>query len=243
MKAGVVTFPGSNCDDDAHFALSHSAGFQVERLWHKSNPDLSKCDLIVVPGGFSYGDYLRCGAIAAASPIMTSIKAFAGAGGFVIGICNGFQILCEAGLLPGALTKNSGLSFLCQDVDLVVESSESPWTGGLAPGEKLTLPIAHGDGRYVISPEGMALLRENHQVLLTYAPSPIEARAGSPIGNSPNGSLGNIAGICNENRNVFGLMPHPERATEMRSRDGMKIWSSVRAAIQKKRPDGQGGKE
>ncbi|MBI1859713.1 MAG: phosphoribosylformylglycinamidine synthase subunit PurQ, partial [Deltaproteobacteria bacterium] len=199
MKAGIVTFPGSNCDDDAYYALTHLAGFQGERHWHKSTPDFSDCDLVILPGGFSYGDYLRCGAMAAVSPIMESVKAFAGKGGLVLGICNGFQILCEAGLLPGALARNSGLTFSCQDVVLKVESNQGPWTNELTAGQTLTIPIAHGDGRYVIPEAEVERMRSRGEILLTYQ-------------NNPNGSVGDIAGVCNAQKNVFGLMPHPERA-------------------------------
>lgn len=222
MKAGIVTFPGSNCDDDAYYALTHSVGFQAEKLWHKSTSSLSDCDLVVLPGGFSYGDYLRCGAMAAVSPVMASIKQFAANGGLVLGICNGFQILCEAGLLPGALTRNSGLSFICKDVTLKVESSQSPWTEGLEVGKPLVLPMAHGDGRYIISESDGEAMRTRGEILFTYE-------------NNPNGSVLNIAGVCNSAKNVFGLMPHPERATDLRSRDGMKIWKSLVGFLDKKR--------
>lgn len=222
MRAAVVTFPGSNCDDDAFFTLAHTCEWETDRLWHKDKPDLSKYDLVVLPGGFSYGDYLRCGAIASLSPIMQAVKDFAAKGGLVLGICNGFQILCEAGLLPGALARNEKLKFVCRDVGLKVESTDSPWTRSAEPGQILVFPIAHGDGRYVCTAEEHDQLARNGQILLTYAPVP-----GLENDANPNGSAFGIAGVCNERKNVFGLMPHPERATDLRSRDGMTLWRSV----------------
>lgn len=216
MKAGVVTFPGSNCDDDAIFTLEKNAGFEVVRLWHKDETDLSGFNLVILPGGFSYGDYLRCGAMASLSPIMQKIKDFAEKGGLVLGICNGFQILCEVGLLPGALARNEKLNFICSDVALKVESTESPWTKLFQKNEKVVFPIAHGEGRYIVEDEVYQKMKANGQILMSY-----EA--------NPNGSLHNIAGICNTNKNVFGLMPHPERATDLRSRDGMKLWDSIKS--------------
>lgn len=229
MRAAVVTFPGSNCDDDAFFTLSRTCEWKTERLWHKDQPDLSGYDLVVLPGGFSYGDYLRCGAIASVSPIMDAVRAHAKRGGRVLGICNGFQILCESGLLPGALARNEKLQFVCRDVGLKVESIDSPWTCAAKAGQVLSFPIAHGDGRFVISAEDHARLLDNGQVLLTYAPLPGQGTEGNP-----NGSSFGIAGVCNAEKNVFGLMPHPERATDLRSRDGMTIWRSVRQAAEGK---------
>jgi len=229
MKAAVITFPGSNCDDDAVFTLE-KVGFRVDRLWHKDTPDLSNYQLIVLPGGFSYGDYLRCGAIASLAPIMEKVKAFAEQGGFVIGICNGFQILCESGLLPGAVARNSGLRFICRDVNLKVGNHDTPWTSEMKAGEVVVWPIAHGDGRFVISDDGLKALKEKSQVLFYYSDAGGKV---SPESN-PNGSLENIAGICNEKRNVFGLMPHPERASDLRSLHGMKLWNSLKKAIEQK---------
>lgn len=218
MKAGVITFPGSNCDDDVVDCLQRIGGFEVERLWHKESPDLTSFKLIVLPGGFSYGDYLRCGAMASCSPIMDKVKAFASHGGFVLGICNGFQILCESGLLPGALAKNLGLNFICADVSVQIETSDSPWTLKTEKNQLLSLPIAHGEGRYIIDDQGYDELLKNSQILMTYR-------------NNPNGSSHNIAGICNRNKNVFGLMPHPERASDLRSKDGLKIWDSLKTHL------------
>jgi phosphoribosylformylglycinamidine synthase subunit PurQ / glutaminase len=231
MKAAVITFPGSNCDDDCVDVLKRICEFSVDCLWHKDTPDLSAYDLVVLPGGFSYGDYLRCGAIAALSPIMDQVREYAAKGGFVLGTCNGFQMLCEMGLLPGALARNESLKFVCRDVFTKVVSSESPWTRELKTGEILKLPIAHGDGRYVASEEQFAELKAGNQILLTYVNAEGKEDPASNPPSNPNGSAFNIAGICNQNRNVFGLMPHPERATDLRSRDGLRIWVSVVQAI------------
>ena len=218
MKAAVVTFPGSNCDDDCSYALK-IAEFEVTKLWHLDVPDLSPYQLVVLPGGFSYGDYLRSGAIAALSPIITAVSAYSERGGLVLGSCNGFQILCEAKLLPGALARNAGLLFRCHDVPLRVETNDSPWTCDFGPLETFSLPIAHGEGRYVILPSEAEKMREKGQVLLTYC-------------DNPNGSYDGIAGISNERKNVFGLMPHPERATDLRSQSGKKIWGSIRRFLE-----------
>jgi phosphoribosylformylglycinamidine synthase I len=227
MKAGVITFPGSNCDDDLVYILSKSCGFQVDRLWHKDSPDLSVYDLVALPGGFSYGDYLRCGAMASVSPIIPSVRRFAEGGGFLAGICNGFQILCEIGLLPGALAKNEKINFVCRDVSLRVDRADSPWTSQFKNGDIVSFPIAHSDGRYVVSDAQHEEMKKNGQVLFTYADS-----------ISPNGSTFGIAGIANAQGNILGLMPHPERATDLRSRDGGKLWqslvSSIRARSEKK---------
>lgn len=218
MKAAVITFPGSNCDDDAVYALERVCGFSVDRLWHKDTPALGEYSLVVVPGGFSYGDYLRCGAMAAVSHIMPEVKNYAEKGGLVLGICNGFQIICEVGLVPGALVRNKNLSFICQDVELKVDGTANPWLGQLKSGEKLNFPIAHGEGRYVLSEPEYEKMVANGQILLRYS-------------QNPNGSLHDIAGVCNEKKNVFGLMPHPERATDLRSGDGMKLWNSVQSFL------------
>lgn len=228
MKAAVVTFPGSNCDDDAFDTLSRLSGFQTQRVWHKDRVSFAGVELVVLPGGFSYGDYLRCGAMAALSPVMEGVKEFAANGGLVIGICNGFQILCESRLLPGTLTFNETQKFICKDVFLRVEQTIAPWTGLMKAGEIVSYPIAHGDGRYWIDETGLADIEKNGQVLLRYC----NAQGQVAKEHNPNGSVANIAGIRNARGNVFGLMPHPERATEHRSRDGVKLWQSIQTALQ-----------
>lgn len=231
MKAAVITFPGSNCDDDCAFVLEKICEFKVDRLWHKETPLLSDYDLIALPGGFSYGDYLRCGAIASLSPIMENVIEHARNGGLVLGICNGFQLLCETRLLPGALAKNSHLQFVCQDVFVRVAATNSPWTGTLKEGETLKLPIAHGDGRYIVDEAEYNRMRENGQILLTYCNTD-----GKETPNSnPNGSCFSIAGVCNAEKNVFGLMPHPERAADLRGGDGKKLLSSLLTWIHEKK--------
>jgi len=214
LRAAVITFPGSNCDDDCAYVLEKLCEMSVDRVWHKDAPDFSVYQLVVLPGGFSYGDYLRSGAMAALSPVMEQVKKFAEGGGLVIGICNGFQILCESGLLPGALAKNESLQFICKDVPLKIENTQNPWLSACTVGEKVVWPIAHGDGRYIIEEEKIKTLEANGQILLRYL-------------ENPNGSIANIAGVCNEKKNVFGFMPHPERASDLRSRDGMKLWKSI----------------
>jgi phosphoribosylformylglycinamidine synthase len=218
MKTGIITFPGSNCDDDANDSLMRAGGFELTRLWHKDTPELSDYKLIVLPGGFSYGDYLRCGAMAARSPIMEKVIEFAKQGGLVIGICNGFQILCESGLLPGALARNLSLNFICKDTQVTVETSNTPWTHSIEAHSTLSLPIAHGEGRYMISEEGYRELIDNDQIVLTYQ-------------DNPNGSTHHIAGVCNKKKNVLGLMPHPERASDLRSKDGLKMWQSLKSFL------------
>ena len=213
MKAAVITFPGSNCDDDTVFTLQHTLELEVDRLWHKDAKDLGEYTLVVVPGGFSYGDYLRCGAVASHSPIMGSVKQYADNGGLTLGICNGFQVLCESGLLPGALVRNIGTNFICRDVSLRVSSTNNPWTNQLKVGDELVLPIAHSEGRYIVDEQVHSAMKEKDQIVLSYAAN-------------PNGSLFDIAGVCNESKNVFGLMPHPERASDLRTRHGMGIWQS-----------------
>jgi phosphoribosylformylglycinamidine synthase len=201
LRAGVVTFPGSNCDRDIAVALT-AAGARVVPLWH-ADSELPKLDLIVLPGGFAYGDYLRCGAIAARAPVMAEVVRRATAGVPVLGICNGFQILTEAGLLPGALISNAGLKFICRPVDLEVATTGSMFTAGYAPGQVISLPIAHHDGCYVLAPDELARLADEDRIALRY-------RA------NPNGSVGNVAGVLGPGRNVLGLMPHPERAADPR---------------------------
>jgi len=219
MKVGVVVFPGSNCDHDAWYAVTHNLGHEAEFLWH-SDPTVGAVDAVIVPGGFSYGDYLRCGAIAKFSPIMSAVKKFAADGGIVMGICNGFQILTESGLLPGALIRNRGLKFICAPVDLRVETTNSPFTSMARKGQILAAPIAHGEGCYIADERTLDELEAEDRVLLRYV-------------NNPNGSLRDIAGICNAGRNVLGMMPHPERATDplMGSTDGLVILQSVAANL------------
>jgi phosphoribosylformylglycinamidine synthase I len=224
MKFGVVVFPGSNCDHDAWYALGEVLHQPVEFLWHQSE-DVSKFDAILLPGGFSYGDYLRTGAIARFSPVMRAVEKFAHNGGLVLGICNGFQILCEAGLLPGVLQRNAGMKFICRQVHVRVESTDTPFTGAADPGQVLQIPIAHGDGNYFCDEATLEDLQRNEQIIFRYVTPDgrIDASA------NPNGSLANIAGICNRERNVVGLMPHPERAVEaaLGSADGQVIFRSL----------------
>lgn len=224
MKFAVVQFPGSNCDQDCLAALRGIDGIQAEYVWHKET-SLGNADAIVLPGGFSYGDYLRCGAIARFSPIMRAVIDEARAGRLVIGICNGFQILCEAGLLPGALVRNRSLHFVCAYVNTRVETADSPFLQGTMVGETLQIPIAHGEGCYFADEPTLRELNEQQQVLLRYCDAAGEI---TPASN-PNGSVENIAGICNRAGNVFGLMPHPDRACETRlgSSDGAKIFQSM----------------
>lgn len=224
MKLGVVVFPGSNCDHDAFYAFNTVLGQPVEFIWHQTE-NLAGFDAVVLPGGFSYGDYLRTGAIARFSPVMRAVECFARSGGLVLGICNGFQILCEAGLLPGALMRNRGLRFICRHVHIRVEQTGTPFTGLAAPGQVLRIPIAHADGNYFCDDATLAELQRNEQIVFRYC-SP-EGRI-DPAAN-PNGSLDSIAGICNRERNVFGLMPHPERADEaiLGSADGLVLLRSL----------------
>ena len=227
MKFGVVTFPGSNCDYDAYAAVRHILGEPVEFLWHKSS-DLKGSDLVILPGGFSYGDYLRAGAIARFSPIMKEVIDFARSGGLVIGICNGFQVLTESGLLPGALIRNSHLRFSCKQVHLRVENTESPFTSGCQKGEVLKIPIAHGEGNYYHFDGDIRKLEDTGRVAFRY----VDARGQVTPAANPNGSRENIAGILNAEGNVLGMMPHPERAVEeiLGSSDGLKVFESVREA-------------
>ena len=224
LKFGIILFPGSNCDHDAYHVLSKVMGQEARFVWHKDE-HLGDVDAVIVPGGFSYGDYLRVGAIARFSPIMKDVIRFANEGGLVIGICNGFQILCECGLLPGALIRNENLRFICKDVHLLVEQADTPFTNKLSEGEVIELHIAHGDGNYFASPEVVKQLEDNGQVVFRYATASGEIK---PEVN-PNGSIRNIAGIVNEQRNVMGLMPHPERCVEemIGSGDGTKVFESM----------------
>jgi phosphoribosylformylglycinamidine synthase subunit PurQ / glutaminase len=228
MKFGVVVFPGSNCDHDAFYAIGSILRKPVEFIWHQSE-DLANCDAIILPGGFSYGDYLRTGAIARFSPVVKSVEKFAKSGGMVLGICNGFQTLCEAGLLPGAMMRNSGLRFVCRHVHIRVEQTDTPFTNAARQGQILKIPIAHSDGNYTADESTIAELEKNHQILFRYTtPDGADDRVGNP-----NGSMHNIAGICSRERNVAGLMPHPERAMEsaLDSADGLVIFKSMVEAL------------
>lgn len=224
MKFAVIRFPGSNCDQDCFQALRESMNAEVDYVWHKEN-SVDGYDAIVLPGGFSYGDYLRCGAIARFSPVMRAVKEAAAAGKLVIGICNGFQILCESGLLPGALVRNAGLHFVCADTAIRVETADSPFTNATVDGAVLRIPVAHGEGCYIADAETLESLNQNNQVLVRYSD---ENGLITPEAN-PNGSIENIAGIVNRERNVFGLMPHPDRAADTRtgSEDGKLIFQSM----------------
>jgi phosphoribosylformylglycinamidine synthase subunit PurQ / glutaminase len=224
MKIGVLVFPGSNCDHDTYHVIAELAQQPAAFLWHDS-PSLENCDAILVPGGFAYGDYLRTGAIARFSPVMQSVKKFADEGGPVLGICNGFQILCEAGLLPGALMRNAGLRYICKQVHLRTETTDRPFTQTLKPGEVLQMPIGHMEGNYFCDAATLDRLRGEDRVAFRYATPAGEITSEA----NPNGSLDNIAGILNEGRNVLGMMPHPDRSSEalLGSADGFKIFQSL----------------
>ena len=219
MKFGVVVFPGSNCDHDAFWAVSQNLNAEAEFIWHDSHK-LPAVDAVILPGGFSYGDYLRCGAIAKFSPVMQAIKDFAAGGGLVAGICNGFQILTECGMLPGALVRNQGLKFVCRPVELEIASVNSPFTNAGIKGAHVTFPVAHGEGCYTADEQTLNELEAEDRVLFRYI-------------DNPNGSMRNIAGICNAGRNVLGMMPHPERVTEplMGSSDGLVVFRSLISAF------------
>ena len=228
MRFSVTVFPGSNCDHDCDYVIRDVMGQPVEMIWHKET-DLKNPDCVVVPGGFSYGDYLRTGAIARFSPVMKSVADFAAKGGLVIGICNGFQILCEAGLLPGVLIRNKSLQFICRNIHLKVEQTDTPFTNACQAGQVLKLPIAHGEGNYFIDSEGLKRLEDNRQIVVRYC----DEKGNVTLEANPNGSMENIAGICNLKRNVFGLMPHPDRSGEdiIGSHDGKFIWQSILSAM------------
>lgn len=236
MKFGVVTFPGSNCDYDAYAAVKHVMHGDVEFLWHKSE-DLARSDVVILPGGFSYGDYLRSGAIARFSPIMKQVIKFADTGGIVMGICNGFQVLTEAGLLPGALMRNSHLRFSCKFVYLRTERTGTAFTSTISKGTILKVPIAHGDGNYYHFDGDIRKLEENDQILFRYCDQSGQVTSEA----NPNGSLHNIAGIVNAEGNVLGMMPHPERACEpiLGSEDGLRVFESVRTWCESLRPVGK----
>ena len=228
MKFAIIVFPGSNCDHDAYHAVKHVLGQQAEFVWHKET-DLKRADVVVLPGGFSYGDYLRTGAIARFSPIMGRVSEFARGGGPVLGVCNGFQVLLEAGLLEGGMLRNRGLKFLCQHVHVRVETTDTPFTRSAVRGQVLRMPIAHGDGNYYASPETLRSLEVNRQVVFRYC----DASGTLADEANPNGSIQAIAGVCNETRNVVGLMPHPERACEsaLGSADGLVVLESAVGAL------------
>ena len=228
MKFGVIVFPGSNCDHDAYHVISKHVGQPVSFIWHRET-DLADYDALIIPGGFSYGDYLRAGALASFSPVMSSVRDFAARGGLVLGICNGFQILCESGLLPGALIRNRDLHFVCQHVNVRVENADTPFTNELRRGQILSMPVAHAEGNYVCDDETLAELQREDRIIFRYCDP--EGRT-TPEAN-PNGARDHIAGICNRERNVVGLMPHPERACEdlLGSSDGRGLFHSLAATL------------
>jgi phosphoribosylformylglycinamidine synthase subunit PurQ / glutaminase len=228
MKFGVLVFPGSNCDHDTYNVIEQIAHQPVTMLWHESE-DLEGCDAILVPGGFAYGDYLRTGAIAHFAPVMQSVKRFAASGGLVLGICNGFQILCESGLLPGALMRNAGLKYICKQVHLRTETTDSPFTNALKKSQVLQIPIGHMEGNYFCDESTLATLRRDDRIAFRYATPSGEITADA----NPNGSLDNIAGVLSEGRNVLGMMPHPDRSSEtlLGSADGFPIFESMIAAL------------
>ncbi len=228
MKFGVIVFPGSNCDHDAYHVISKHVGQPVDFIWHRDT-NLNAYDALIIPGGFSYGDYLRAGALARFSPVMTSVKEFAASGRFVLGICNGFQILCEAGLLPGALIRNRDLHYICDHVNVRVETTDTPFTNELKPKDVLSIPIAHGEGNYVCDDETYAKLAGEDRIVFRYC----DERGETTTQSNPNGSRDSIAGICNAARNVLGMMPHPERACEdlLGSSDGRDIFRSLAATL------------
>ena len=231
MTFAVIVFPGSNCDHDAYHAAKHVLGQQARFVWHKERT-LGDADAVILPGGFSHGDYLRTGAIARFSPVMDAVKEFAGKGGPVLGVCNGFQILLECGLLPGAMLRNRDLKFHCEYVGVRVDRTDTPFTTRCTEGQVLHMPIAHGEGNYYAPPDVLEALQSANRIVFRYTDAQGEA---TPLAN-PNGSLANIAGICNEARNVVGLMPHPERACEpaLGSRDGLLLFESVVDTLSKR---------
>jgi phosphoribosylformylglycinamidine synthase I len=224
IRIGIVVFPGSNCDQDCHYALTQVLGASAEFIWHKTDT-LPPLDAIVIPGGFSYGDYLRTGAIARFSPVMAAVAQFASRGGLVLGICNGFQILLEAGLLPGVMLRNRSLSFICRDVYVYVENNTTPFTGRLKQGQVLRLPIAHAEGNYYADPKSLSSLNVQGRIVLRYC----DAEGAVTDKSNPNGSVENIAAIVNDHGNVLGMMPHPERSAEgiLGNEDGKLILLSM----------------
>lgn len=224
MRFGVIIFPGSNCDHDCYYVIKHVLKEEVEFIWHKEQV-LHGYDCLIIPGGFSYGDYLRTGAIARFSPVMKAVERFASDGGLVLGICNGFQILLEAGLLPGAMMRNRSLQFICKYINIRVENNNTPFTGACSLGQVLRIPIAHAEGNYYADPDTLFRLNSNNQVIFRYCTSDGIITDSA----NPNGSLENIAGICNEKGNVLGMMPHPERSSEvlLGSKNGIFIFKSI----------------
>ena len=227
-KVAVLVFPGSNCDHDVYHALKHVLGQDARFVWHKEG-SVGDADLVVVPGGFSYGDYLRAGAIARFSPILRDVVRFAGTGGLVLGVCNGFQVLCEAELLPGALMRHASLRFACKDARLRVESTSTPFTAGLETGEVITVPVAHGEGNYTADEDTLDVLEAEGRVVFRY----VDAHGEADPAASPNGSARNIAGVCNAHGNVLGMMPHPERRVEpaLGGADGARLFRSALAHL------------
>ena len=228
MKFAVIVFPGSNCDHDAYHAARHVLGQAAAFVWHKET-SLQGADVVILPGGFSHGDYLRTGAIAKFSPVMEAVRNFAASDGLVLGICNGFQILCESGLLPGALMRNVGLKYVCKPVQVRVENAETPFTGACRQGDVLTIPIGHMEGNYFCDQATLAELKRNQQIVFRYCSPAGEITADA----NPNGSLENIAGICSPGRNVLGMMPHPERSSEpeLGGTEGFRIFESMVGAM------------
>ncbi len=241
MKFGVVQFPGSNCDDDAYHAVGSVLGRPVDFIWHQSE-DVSGFDAIILPGGFAFGDYLRTGAIARFSPVMRGVTRFARSGGLVLGVCNGFQILLEAGLLPGAMLRNRRLRFLCRQVHVRVENTDTPFTCAARPGQILKIPIAHMEGNYFCDAASLAELERNHQIVFRYVHPDGRAAGPDDFEANPNGALAAIAGLCNRERNVVGLMPHPERAVEaaLGSSDGLVILRSMIESLSRAAGKSQG---
>ncbi|HTZ57154.1 MAG TPA: phosphoribosylformylglycinamidine synthase subunit PurQ [Acidobacteriaceae bacterium] len=228
MKFGVVVFPGSNCDHDAYHALHAVADQPATFLWHESE-NLGNCDAIIIPGGFSYGDYLRTGAIARFSPVMQSVRKFAAGGGLVLGICNGFQILCESGLLPGALLRNAGLRYICKQIYVRTETTHTPFTQALSPGQVLKIPIGHMEGNYFCEPETLSELERAGRIAFRYCTQAGEVTSAA----NPNGSISGIAGVLSEGKNVLGMMPHPDRSSEgiLGSSDGLLLFRSLAGAM------------
>lgn len=224
MRFGIIVFPGSNCELDCQWVLQRVLGQQADLIWHKEET-LKGYDCVILPGGFAHGDYLRTGAVARFSPVMAAVEGHARRGGLVLGICNGFQVLCEAGLLPGVLLRNTSLNFICRQVHMRVETTETPFTRAARVGQVLCVPINHNEGRYYTDEETLARLRDRNQVVFRYVTPAGEATEGA----NPNGSLENIAGVCNDQRNVLGLMPHPERAAEelLGSTSGLLLFESI----------------
>ena len=228
MKFGIVVFPGSNCDRDVAYVTGSLLKSPTRMVWHQET-DISDLDVVVIPGGFSYGDYLRCGALAQFSPVMGQVREHANQGKFILGICNGFQVLTEMGLLPGALVRNRDLHFICDRVPVKVERTDTPWTSAYSAGQVTTLPIAHGEGRYYADADTLKALEDNGQVLFRYCTATGETDETS----NPNGSLNNIAGICDRTGKILGMMPHPERASDpmLGSTDGIKLFQGLLASV------------